>query len=201
MINPAELAAGMLPPAASEAPAVDVHRIADAGIALAEQLQAVVPDGRHRTAAYAHLVRALQAAYVGLEPALLPANEDDPGPYAVVDDHAGEHPAPVTDAEQGDPLALDVGVWRFGITHSTLHPLTRLVALVISEACGPSGFIPDAQQPSLGLLSARTGLNSLQALHHHMADLVTEGWISRHATTEHGTRRTRYQLRLPGARR
>jgi hypothetical protein len=200
MLTPDEVAAGMLPPLSSEAPAAQVHRLADVGIALAEQLQAVVPEGRHQRAAYTHLVRTMQAAYAGLEPALVPYDHtpDLPVPYALVGEQAREHPAPVDHVDQGDPLVLDVAVWRLGITTGTLHPLTRLVALVLSEACGPSGYIPEVAQPTLTELSARTAL-SLHAVHHHLADLCTDGWISRHATTEYGTRRTRYQLRLPGA--
>jgi hypothetical protein len=141
----------------------------------------------------------MQAAYAGLDPALTPYDHaaDLPVPYTLAGEQAREHPA-VDHLDQGDPFVLDVAVWRLGITTGTLHPLTRLVALVLSEACGPSGYIPEVAQPTLTELSARTAL-SLHAVHHHLADLCTDGWISRHATTEYGTRRTRYQLRLPGA--
>jgi hypothetical protein len=170
MISPEEVAAGLLPPAESEAPPAQVHRIADAAITLAEQLQSVVPDGRNRRAALAHLVRGLQSAYTALEPVMVPeGTEDQPIPYTVVADDQAE-PA---DRTLDFP---DVAVWRLGIQTSDLHPLSRLVALVLAEYARPSGYIPSAAQPTLTQLAARAG-TSLGGAHVHMAELVAHGWV------------------------
>lgn len=196
MISPDDLPAAVLPAGSTDPGTSRTQlQIADAGMMLGERLIAAVPGGRHLGAALTHLVRAVQAAYTGMQPALAPATgpADDPVPYPV--------PAtgPACPDPRGDPLPVDVALWRLGLQTSALHPLSRLAGLVLADACGPSGYIPDTAQPTLTQLSQRTGLG-LHALHHHLTDLVTAGWISRHATTEHGSRRTRYQLRLPTPR-
>jgi hypothetical protein len=90
-----------------------------------------------------------------------------------------------------------VEVWRWGVqTSPALHPLSRLVGLVLAECAWPSGRIGLDAQPTLHQLAARTGLG-MHALHHHLTDLVDRGWVARDRTTHGSTSRSHYQLRLP----
>jgi hypothetical protein len=183
MFTPDTLADRITPAAGVGQPYALQLVLADAGMELAEKMLDLVPRGEHQDAAVDGLARALNRAYVGIDPTYVPPATDEPVPYEVID----------------RTLTLDVAVWRLGVMNSPLHPLSRLVALVLSESCGPTGFIPDGLQPTLVQHAQRTGL-SLQVLHPHLADVVVQGWASRHAVVEHGVRRTLYQLRLPRTR-
>lgn len=187
-MRPDDLAAALAPPTTD--PALDVHtvaaqlRIADAAMGVAEELYAGVPDGLHLRAALAHLVRTAHAAYAGMRPALVAAA---PAPEQVP-------PVELPDAADRAPR---VEVWRWGVqTSPALHPLSRLVGLVLADCAWPNGRIGTDAQPTLHQLRARTGLG-MQVLHHHLTDLVDRGWVTRERTTCGSTATTRYQLRLP----
>jgi hypothetical protein len=187
-MGPDDLAAALAPPTTDPAP--DVHtaaaqlRIADAAMGVAEELYAGVPDGRHLRAALAHLVRTAHAAYAGMRPALVGAA---PAPEQV----------PPVELPDDDDRTPRVEVWRWGVqTSPALHPLSRLVGLVLAECAWPNGRIGTDAQPTLHQLRARTGLG-MHALHHHLQDLVDRGWVLRDRTKHGSTSRSRYQLRLP----
>jgi hypothetical protein len=193
-MRPDDLAAALAPPPTTAPATTDPHtaaaqlRIAAAALGVAEELYAGVPAGRHLDAALAHLVRTAQAAYAGMQPALVPADADTPIPYTLATPHL---PAQATQA----PLTAEV--WRWGVqTSPALHPLSRLVGLVLAECAQPSGWIAPGAQPTLHQLTARTGLG-MQGLHHHLTDLVDRGWVTRERTRSGSTTTSTFQLRLP----
>jgi hypothetical protein len=184
-VSPDEFAAAIVPPPADhDLTTARQLRISDAAYHLAEQLYAAVPHGRHRDAALAHLTRTAQAAYAGMSPALVAAA---PAPEQL--------PPPVETSTRDVPPPVEV--WRWGVqTSPALHPLSRLVGLVLAECAWPSGRIGMDAQPTLHQLAARTGMG-MHALHHHLTDLVDRGWVARDRTTHGSTSRSHYQLRLP----
>jgi hypothetical protein len=178
----------MLPPADTPTGPRELA-LADLGMALADQMEAEVPEGRHLDAAHRHLSRALQAAYAGMQPALLldgTADESIPCTVTTAADLVPE----IVPGEYPDP-----DLWTLGITTSGLHPLTRLVALTLARCALPSGYIPADRQPTLALLLARTGLPNLQVVHVHLNELVARGWATRRR--QQAGQVTQYQLRLP----
>lgn len=186
MITPEQLAEQLTPPPGTGQTYATQLAISDAAMDLAETILNTTRRGPHQDQALSHLLAAAHAAYAGVIPDAVP--EPGPAPYDVpAHDDAGLDPA----------LVLDVGMWRRGLMHSGAHPHTRLVGLVLSEACGASGYIADAHQPTMRDLADRTGLH-LHHVHLHLQDLTACGWITRHEI-RHGFsgRRFLFALRLP----
>jgi hypothetical protein len=190
VISPDDLAARLSPPRGTGPAYAAQLYLSDGAMDLAERIIDATAPGPHQDVALDGLVRVLHSAYAGVDPdRALPA-AGAPAPSRARDEAAG-HP----DVDLDQALVLDVGVWRLGLrTSRALHPLSRLTGFVLSEACGPSGYIATAHQPTLTDLSEQTGL-ALHQLHTHLHDLTSRGWISRHLG--HGGRRSLFQLRLP----
>lgn len=186
MITPEQLAEQLTPQPGTGQTYATQLAISDAAMDLAETILNTTRRGPHQDQALSHLLAAAHAAYAGVVPDAIP--EPGPAPYDV--------PAHV-DVDLDPALVLDVGMWRLGLMRSGAHPLTRLVGLVLSEACGASGRIPDAHQPTMRDLADRTGLH-LQQVHIHLQDLTACGWITRHAIREgYDAPRFLFALRLP----
>jgi hypothetical protein len=187
VITPDQLAAQLTPPAGTGAAYAAQLYLSEGATDLAERIIDATEPGPQQQAALAGLVHVLETAYAGVDPAVALPLPCTPVPYALTG-QADAGPDPV--------LLLDVGVWRLGLRMSRMHPLTRLAGLVLADACGPSGCIADANQPTLRDLSDQTGL-PMNQLHTHLQDLVTGHWVSRHVSVNHAVRRSLFQLRLP----
>lgn len=192
MLTPDQLTE-RLAPARSDGPAyVTQLLVSDSAMDLAETILDTTHRGPQQDQALDLLIRAAHTAYAGI----------NPGAAAEIAASARDQLAPygLTDTDLDPALVLDVGAWRLGVRMSELHPLTRLAGLVLSDHCGPAGYIPDSVQPTMRDLCRQTGL-PMQVLHAHLQDLRAHGWISRHTTTDdHGGRRFLFALRLPTPR-
>lgn len=180
----------------------------DGAYQLAERALDTLPGGHHLEQAVIALETAAQMVCAGLaalhdETAAAGVDTEDqaPVPYVLGGDQRPPLPTrtvpglvvPDTIESLTDlGLDLDVALWRAALCTTTLHPLARLVALVLCEAADAHGYIPDAAQPSITDLMNASGLD-VGAVLQALEELATTGWIGRH--NDGGM--TRYQMRMP----
>lgn len=198
MITPDDLARRFAPPLTAGALYDRQIRFSDRAYEVAEQALDALPTGHHLDQVVIALESAVHWMWAGLS-AIEAEREAEAEqvvqqvPYAPAPAGAAAVPPAGPSSSIGAGLDLDVSVWRTGIRHAlTLHPLARLVALILAEAAGPSGYIADPDQPSIEDLAYGTGLDGPNLLG-ALEELAERGWISRHTDGA----ATRFQLRLP----
>lgn len=200
MITPEQLAERLTPPVGTGPRYAAALYMAEGARELAERILDATARGPGQDAAIDQLVVVMRSCYAGVDPVCSLPPTEIPVQNRPADGAAAD-PTAVLDRAA---LMLDVAIWRLGLRTSGLHPFTRLVGLVLADACGPSGFIPDSAQPTLLDLRDQTGLH-LQPLHVHLQDLVQRGWASRTPVPARTAPATgcgplsHFQLRLPSS--
>lgn len=192
-ITPDDLARRFAPPLTAGALYDRQIRFSDGTFAVAELAMDLLPGGHHLDQAVIALESAVHWVWAGLSAIEAEDQVEAGAGRAEQVLYTLATPLAEPSSSIGAGLDLDVLVWRTGIHRATtLPPLARLVALALSEAAGPSGFIADRDQPTVEDLAYGTGLDGPTLLC-ALEDLAERGWISRHTDGA----ATRYQLRLP----
>ena len=161
--------------------------VADHVMALANVLEAMLPQGPYLTAALGALGACADWGYTGA------VSPDAPVSYLPADhDVAAGHPGPA------DPVPeVSIDLWQLGVQTADLNPFSRLTALVLATYADHTGRIAPETQPTLPDLLRRTGL-VMPHLHAALTQLDRHHWIARERTSVGSTHLTRYELTMPG---